>query len=226
MPPSLSIPSALRSLTSSTTSTTTRLFSSSTTLAAPPRHTTPSATDRLTTIMKDRSPQSSSSSTSSGHNSPRLSGSDIASRMLARRRAQSLMEQKRQADSAERVKENKIAKDLLKQLPRKWKAGEIYAPHDLSPNEMQKWKKRSPAQGDLVDALNLSPTDMYKNFSIIRAFTSSGGQILHSSQTKLRPVNQRKVAKMIRRAQGMGLYPSIHAHPETLRRDFFPNSRF
>ena len=72
------------------------------------------------------------------------------------------MEQKRQADSAERVKENKIAKDLLKQMPRKWQAGEVYAPHDLSSVEMAKWKKRSPPQGDLVDALNLSPTDMYK----------------------------------------------------------------
>lgn len=45
---------------------------------------------------------------------------------------------------------------------------------------------------------------------------------MHADQTGLRPVNQRKVAKMIRRAQGMGIYPSIHGHPEMIREQFFP----
>lgn len=30
---------------------------------------------------------------------------------------------------------------------------------------------------------------------------------------------------MIRRAQGMGLYPTIHDHPELIRADFFPSER-
>jgi small subunit ribosomal protein S18 len=40
------------------------------------------------------------------------------------------------------------------------------------------------------------------------------GRIKHISETGLRPVNQRKMAKAIRRAIGIGLIPSTHAHPE------------
>ena len=42
------------------------------------------------------------------------------------------------------------------------------------------------------------------------------GRIRHSSETGLRPVNQRKIAKAIRRAIGLGLMPSVHKHPEIL----------
>ena len=42
------------------------------------------------------------------------------------------------------------------------------------------------------------------------------GRIKHSSETGLRPVNQRKIAKAIRRAIGIGLLPSVHRHPEGL----------
>lgn len=45
-----------------------------------------------------------------------------------------------------------------------------------------------------------------------------GGRIKHSRDTGLRPVNQRKIAKAIRRAIGMGLMPKCHVHPEMLRR--------
>jgi small subunit ribosomal protein S18 len=42
------------------------------------------------------------------------------------------------------------------------------------------------------------------------------GRIKHSNVTGLRPVNQRKIAKAIRRTIGMGLMPSVHRHPEIL----------
>lgn len=47
-------------------------------------------------------------------------------------------------------------------------------------------------------------------------YMTSMGRIKHSSQTGLRPVNQRKIAKAIRRAIGLGLMPSVHRHPEIL----------
>jgi small subunit ribosomal protein S18 len=56
-----------------------------------------------------------------------------------------------------------------------------------------------------------------QNFSLISEFMTSMGRIKHSSETGLRPVNQRKMAKAIRRAVGMGLHPSVHKHPEILR---------
>jgi len=42
------------------------------------------------------------------------------------------------------------------------------------------------------------------------------GRIKHSEETGLRPVNQRKIAKAIRRAIGLGLHPSVHRHPMIL----------
>lgn len=45
------------------------------------------------------------------------------------------------------------------------------------------------------------------------------GRIKRAVDTGLRPVNQRKMAKAIRRAIGLGLHPSVHHHPEILARD-------
>jgi small subunit ribosomal protein S18 len=42
------------------------------------------------------------------------------------------------------------------------------------------------------------------------------GKIMHNQETGLRPVNQRKIAKAIRRSIGMGMMPSVHRHPEIL----------
>ncbi|RDA89679.1 hypothetical protein CP533_3357 [Ophiocordyceps camponoti-saundersi (nom. inval.)] len=112
---------------------------------------------------------------------------------------------------------------LQRRMHRRWEAGEVYSPHDLSPVEMWKMRRKGEPNVDVVDALGLRPLDMYKNFSLIRDFTTSSGQIQPSSVTGLRPVNQRKIAKMIRRVQGMGIYPTIHDHPELLRSRFYPS---
>lgn len=42
------------------------------------------------------------------------------------------------------------------------------------------------------------------------------GRIRGSRETGLRPVNQRKIAKAIRRSIGLGMMPSVHRHPEVL----------
>lgn len=47
-------------------------------------------------------------------------------------------------------------------------------------------------------------------------FITPMGRIKHNKETGLRPVNQRKIAKAIRRAIGMGIMPSVHRHPELL----------
>lgn len=48
---------------------------------------------------------------------------------------------------------------------------------------------------------------------------SETGRIKHSNETGLRPVNQRRLAKAIRRAVGLGLMPSVYKHPEVLGRE-------
>ncbi|KAL7804924.1 ribosomal protein S18 [Trichoderma aethiopicum] len=150
---------------------------------------------------------------------------DAASSMLTRLKRDGLTTLRSKQAQIEQLRNQKNSADYLRQMPRRWEAGDVYSPHDMSPVEMQKWRKRSPRKADVVDALGIRPLDMYKNFSLIQEFTSTSGQITHSSGTSLRPVNQRKIAKMIRRVQGMGLYPTIHAHPEMIRDNFFPERR-
>ena len=55
-----------------------------------------------------------------------------------------------------------------------------------------------------------------QNYSIMAEYVTQIGRIKHRKQTGLRAVNQRKIAKAIRRAVGMGLMPSVHKHPEVL----------
>lgn len=60
------------------------------------------------------------------------------------------------------LRNRKISDDYLKQMPRRWAAGDVYSPHDMSSVEMQKWRRRSGRRGDVVDALGIRPLDMYK----------------------------------------------------------------
>jgi len=55
-----------------------------------------------------------------------------------------------------------------------------------------------------------------QNFAVMSEYMTEMGRIRHSKSTGLRPVNQRKIAKAIRRAIALGLMPSIHRHPEIL----------
>ncbi len=54
------------------------------------------------------------------------------------------------------------AKDLERQIHRKWQFGDVYAPHDLSSVEMEKWRKRRPREKDAFDVLGINPLNEYK----------------------------------------------------------------
>ncbi|KAG4412009.1 hypothetical protein IFR04_014853 [Cadophora malorum] len=122
----------------------------------------------------------------------------------------------RSATTAEEMQNRNLAQDLSKQISRRWRAGDIYAPHDLSEVEMAKWKKRGQPHHDAFDILDLNPEEHYRNFSLISEYMTPMGRIKHSKETGLRPVNQRRIARAIRRAVGMGMHPSVHHHPEIL----------
>jgi small subunit ribosomal protein S18 len=51
---------------------------------------------------------------------------------------------------------------LSKQISRRWKAGDVYAPHDLSEVETAKWKKRERPLHDVFDVLDLNPLAHYR----------------------------------------------------------------
>ena len=122
-------------------------------------------------------------------------------------------------------------------MTRRWQVGDVYAPHDLSPAETRKWARKNAPSSDPFDKLNINPLSLYKvggikwgrgpdsvgltlvqNFTVMSDFMTTAGRILHSKRTGLRPVNQRKMAKAIRRAIALGLMPSTHQHPQYLVR--------
>lgn len=45
------------------------------------------------------------------------------------------------------------------------------------------------------------------------------GRIKNREETGLRPVNQRRIARAIRRTIGLGMMPSVHRHPEILQKE-------
>ncbi|KAL2435394.1 hypothetical protein ABEF95_015939 [Exophiala dermatitidis] len=106
---------------------------------------------------------------------------------------------------------------ISRNLTRNWKVGDVYAPHDLSAAEARKWRKRHRPTTDAFDALSINPLSLYKNFSVMSEYMTEMGRIRHSSSTGLRPVNQRKIAKAIRRAIALGLMPAVHRHPEYIK---------
>lgn len=58
--------------------------------------------------------------------------------------------------------------------------------------------------------------DVLQNFSIMSEYVTEMGKIKHNKDTGLRPVNQRKMAKAVRRAIGLGLIPSVYRHPQVI----------
>ncbi|KAJ9652481.1 hypothetical protein H2198_008266 [Neophaeococcomyces mojaviensis] len=109
------------------------------------------------------------------------------------------------------------ARAMERNFTRDWKAGDVYAPHDLSAAEARKWKSKKAPTTDAFDVLSLNPLNLYKNFSVMSEYVTDMGRIKPRSQTGLRPVNQRRVAKAIRRAIALGLMPSVYRHPELLK---------
>ncbi|KAE9378389.1 ribosomal protein S18 [Stipitochalara longipes BDJ] len=198
----------------------------------PPR--APSASDLLASLGNSSS--SSSPSTSSFKPTPaftnpiqytkmkNLPGNNTASSAVTRLLQNSDRRERerragvtaRSSNNMQELTNHNMAADLSRQITRRWKAGDVYAPHDLSEVEMAKWKKREKPHHDVFDVLDFNPLDHYRNFSIMSEYMTPMGRIKHSKETGLRPVNQRRIARAIRRSIGMGMMPSVHRHPEIL----------
>ncbi|KAF1848418.1 ribosomal protein S18 [Cucurbitaria berberidis CBS 394.84] len=115
--------------------------------------------------------------------------------------------------------ESEKRSQFQRQIFRRWQPGDVYAPHDLSGSEQKKWKfGRKRPQEDAFDVLGINPVLEYKNYTMMSEYMTEMGRIKHSKDTGLRPKNQRKIAKAIRRAIGLGLMPSVHRHPLVLKK--------
>ncbi|KAK7567775.1 hypothetical protein IWX91DRAFT_374734 [Phyllosticta citricarpa] len=160
-------------------------------------------------IWNNQSAERNSESQNSAGSSEQERGqarTDYSYMMAQRARNSEALEQDRQ----HRTKSNFMTRLNL------WKKGDVYAPHDLTGAETSKWRDRrraTPHVGCLRHS-GTGPTE--RNFSILSNYMSDYGRIRHSKATGLKPKNQRKMAKAIRRAIGLGIMPSVHAHPESI----------
>lgn len=107
----------------------------------------------------------------------------------------------------------------LQQTQHRFIQGDIYSPTDLSWEALRARRSQRKLMKDTFDMLGINPLTQYKNFNLLADFVTSMGRIKHSNETGLRAVNQRKVAKAVRRAVGIGLMPSTHRHPEILKKE-------
>ncbi|KAI5857950.1 ribosomal protein S18 [Tricharina praecox] len=96
-------------------------------------------------------------------------------------------------------------------------AGDVYAPNDLTMEELNARRGNRKPVRDAFDLVGINPITQYKNYNLLSEYVTSMGRIMHSKETGLRPVNQRRMAKAIRRAVGIGFLPSVHRHPEVLK---------
>ncbi|KAL6904977.1 hypothetical protein GGI43DRAFT_398599 [Trichoderma evansii] len=140
-----------------------RAFSTSAAVCAPPRGDSHHRHSSSSSLLSINNPTSSRSSASprSGSQSAHKPSEAAADLMTRYKRAGQTSLRNKQAH-LDIMRNQKNSNDYLKQMPRRWDAGDVYSPHDMSPVEMQKWRKRSPRGGDVVDALGIRPLDMYK----------------------------------------------------------------
>ena len=67
-----------------------------------------------------------------------------------------------QGEALSELKDIKRASSFSKMITRRWKPGDVYAPHDLSGVEMMKWKRRGKPAHDAFDVLDMNPLDHYR----------------------------------------------------------------
>lgn len=67
------------------------------------------------------------------------------------------------SDIETKLREQANSELWMKQMPRRWQAGDVYSPRDMSPGEHEAWRVGgNRAHYDIVDTLGLRPLDLYK----------------------------------------------------------------
>jgi len=123
-----------------------------------------------------------------------------------------------QQSLSQQLQTHKTVNALSRLIVRRYRSGDIFAPHDLSPTEMSKWRARSRPVADAFDVLCMDPLEQYKNYSIMAEYVTPMGRLMHSRNTGLGAKNQRRVSRAVRRLVGLGLAPAVYAHPEILQK--------
>lgn len=57
---------------------------------------------------------------------------------------------------------NNMTDNYLRQMPRRWRTGDVYSPRDLGSVEMNKWRTSRRPKKDILDVLGINPLDNYR----------------------------------------------------------------
>lgn len=68
----------------------------------------------------------------------------------------------RPSDTPDYLLQNQRMTQMQSGLKRRWRGGEVYAPHDLTPSEVRKWAKRATPSTDVFDELAMNPLREWK----------------------------------------------------------------
>jgi small subunit ribosomal protein S18 len=159
MPPRLPAPSTASAILRSVI----RPFSTTAPAAAPREFAPPAgAHNNRLANLNNSSNNKNTSNNRTGNRGGGFTRGDAAARLLDRYKSRANSYSMEKSQQMDFLKNQKMSNDFLKQMPRRWQAGDVYSPHDLSPVEMQKWRKKSVRNNDVIDALGISPLDMYK----------------------------------------------------------------
>ena len=88
--------------------------------------------------------------------------SSVMDHMRARKGITQARRQEQQMRTLQQLRDNQRSDAFLRQMPRRWAAGDVYAPHDLSPQEARKYRKAKAPRMDVMDALAINPVDEYR----------------------------------------------------------------
>jgi small subunit ribosomal protein S18 len=83
-------------------------------------------------------------------------------------------------DLGREMQEFSREQDFTKHMYRRWRPGDVYAPHDLSGAEQKKWKTgQTRPQSDAFDVLGINPINEYKVSLASGKGRRSGLTLLH-----------------------------------------------
>ena len=85
------------------------------------------------------------------------------------------------AEVQKRMEAQRAGEEYMMHMPRRWREGDVFTPHDLSGNEMRKWRKRQDRKEDVLDVVGVNPLDNYRvgfppSLYLPLAYPVGGGQ--------------------------------------------------
>lgn len=140
------------------------LRSAAQSVAARSFSTSPTTQSASTQLLDDLTKRSSRTRTPSSTQSDRGKlATDNADRFMDQITSQRrTMRQSGMLEAQQASAETTRLQEMARTMKRRWKTGDVYAPHDLSAEEARKWSKPIAPTVDIFDQLAINPMNEWK----------------------------------------------------------------